>query len=145
MNILIGGILLTIIWGIVPVLQKKVLTQEISSVSLMFITGIVYSFFLILYGMYHKDTIIQDLKKINGNLKMVSFIFILNFIGLIIYYALLSNHPSSSVSIITSIWPIFTILFAYYLLNEKTKPELIVLLVGILGITIYLFQTNLVG
>ena len=145
MNIVIGGIILTIIWGLVPVLQKKVLTQEISSVSLMFITGTIYYILLFVYGVYHKDTIVQDLQKINGHWDTISIIFILNFIGVVIYYALLTSHPSSSVVVITSIWPLFSLLFAYYLLNENITPELIFLLVVILGMNIYLFQHKLVN
>jgi len=143
MNIIIGAILLTIIWGLKPVLQKKLLDKQLNSVSLMFITGTFYYILLMIYAFYYKDIIVSDLEKINGNMKIFLLIFILNFIGVLLYYSLLSKYSSSSVSVITSIWPVFNIIFAYYLLNENISKELIALLSTILIINIYLFQNGL--
>lgn len=143
MNILVGGIILTIIWGILPVLQKKLLTKNISSTSIMFISGTTYYILLLLYAFYNKDQILSDLKTINGNWKIFSLIFVLNFIGVILYYNLLNKHSSSAVSVITSIWPVFNIIFAYFLLAERISPNLILLLSVILIINIYLFKNAL--
>jgi drug/metabolite transporter (DMT)-like permease len=143
MNILLGGILLTMIWGLVPVLQKKLLGKQLNPVSLMFISGTIYYILLLIYSFYHKDVIVSDMEKINGNIKIFLFILILNFIGVVVYYSLLEKYSSSSVSVITSIWPVFNIVFAYFLLNENISKELIALLSTILIVNIYLFQNGL--
>jgi drug/metabolite transporter (DMT)-like permease len=143
MNILLGGILLTMIWGLVPVLQKKLLVKQLNPVSLMFISGTIYYILLLIYGLYHKDVIVSDMEKINGNIKIFLFILILNFFGVVVYYSLLEKYSSSSVSVITSIWPVFNIIFAYFLLNENISKELIALLSTILIVNIYLFQNGL--
>ena len=96
----------------------------------MCLTGIAYSICILLYILYIKTQFLNDIKKIN--LFTLILIFISVFIGLflsnILYFYLLKHNEPSVVIAITFSAPLFTLLGAYLILQEKMH------IYGILGV-----------
>ena len=132
------GILIAILWGIRPVLQKKVL-NDIGPETVMVIGGTLYFILICIYAYFNKDKVFNDLNKVTNEQKRVFFmISLIGFIASILYYNALSKESSSKVVTITSIWPIFAILFGVIVLNEKFNPKLLIAIVVLLFLFNYI-------
>ena len=132
------GILIAILWGIRPVLQKKIL-NEIGSETVMVIGGALYFVLICIYTYFNKDKVFNELNKINYEQKKIFImISLIGFIASILYYNALSRESSTKVVTITSIWPIFAILFGVIILNEKFNPKLLIAVVVILFLVNYI-------
>jgi drug/metabolite transporter (DMT)-like permease len=136
METVLISLIIVLIWGIVPVLQKKLLL-DLSYETVLVISGILYFSWLIVYSLVNKDKIKSDVIN-SHHMKLFVAIMILNIIATISYFYILDKNHSSYIITITSFYPLVTILFANLLLNETIRPELIVLsLVIVLGIIIF--------
>jgi drug/metabolite transporter (DMT)-like permease len=126
MEIILLAIIIAIIWGINPVLQKKLL-NELSFETVFVISGILYFFALMIYLIINRDKI--EFEKIDGN-KMKIFIAIMLFtiFSTILYFYLLKKDKSSNIIILTSIYPLFTVIFANAILGEETSRKLLILM-----------------
>ena len=123
------GILIALLWGIRPVLQKKILT-DISPETVMIVGGTLYFIFICVYAYFNKDKVFNELTKIdNQQQKILLLISIAGFFASALYYNALSKESSAKVVTITSIWPIFAILFGTIILNEKFNPKLLIAIV----------------
>lgn len=123
------GILIALLWGIRPVLQKKILT-DISPETVMIVGGTLYFIFICVYAYFNKDKVFNELTKIdNQQQKILLLISIAGFFASVLYYNALSKESSAKVVTITSIWPIFAILFGTIILNEKFNPKLLIAIV----------------
>lgn len=123
------GILIALLWGIRPVLQKKIL-NDISPETVMIIGGTLYFIFICIYAYFNKDKVFNELTKIdNQQQKILLLISIAGFFASVLYYNALSKESSAKVVTITSIWPIFAILFGTIILNEKFNPKLLIAIV----------------
>lgn len=132
------GILIALLWGIRPVLQKKILT-DISPETVMIVGGTLYFIFICVYAYFNKDKVFNELTKIdNQQQKILLLISIAGFFASVLYYNALSNESSAKVVTITSIWPIFAILFGTIILNEKFNPKLLIAIIAILFLFNYL-------
>jgi transporter family protein len=132
------GVLIALLWGIRPVLQKKVL-NDISPDTVMIIGGTLYFIFISIYTYFNKDKIFNELYKINDEQKKIFvFISVVGFFASILYYHMLSKESSSKVVTITSIWPIFAILFGTIILNEKFNPKLLIAVIVLIFLFNYL-------
>lgn len=138
MYIYFVGILIALLWGIRPVLQKKVL-NEISPETVMVIGGILYFIFICGYLTFHKDKVINEISKIdNEQKKILLLISTIGFFASVLYYNALSKESSSKVVTITSIWPIFAIIFGTIILNEKFNPKLLIAVIVLLFLFNYI-------
>ena len=132
------GILIAILWGIRPILQKKLL-NDISAETVMVIGGTLYFVLICIYTYFNKDKVFNELSKVNYEQKKIFvMISIIGFIASILYYNALSRESSTKVVTITSIWPIFAILFGVIILNEKFNPKLLIAVVVILFLVNYI-------
>ena len=132
------GILLAILWGIRPVLQKKIL-NDIGPETVMVIGGTLYFVLICIYMYFNKDKVFNELNKINDEQKKILvMISIIGFIASILYYNALSKESSTKVITITSIWPIFAIIFGVIILNEKFNPKLLIAIIVILFLFNYI-------
>ena len=123
------GILIALLWGIRPILQKKIL-NDISPETVMIIGGTLYFIFICIYAYFNKDKVFNELTKIdNQQQKILLLISIAGFVASVLYYNALSKESSAKVVTITSIWPIFAILFGTIILNEKFNPKLLIAIV----------------
>lgn len=131
------GILIALLWGIRPVLQKKVL-HDISPQTVMVVGGILYFIFIIIYALTNKDNVIKEISNLtNEQKKILLTISSVGFIASLLYYYALSKESSSKVVMITSIWPIFAILFGNIILNEKFNPKLLIAIISIMFLINY--------
>jgi drug/metabolite transporter (DMT)-like permease len=121
-----GGVVLALVaalsWSIAAVFGK-VLMAAITPVSMLVIVGLAYA--VILAGMaaiWWRD-ITRDAVVILASPKLSVFIVALILSGFLIpywiYYALMKDHPSYSVIALTYTVPVFTLLWAFYILREK--------------------------
>jgi uncharacterized membrane protein len=132
------GILIAILWGIRPVLQKKIL-NEVSAGTVMVVGGVLYFVLICIYTYFNKDKVFNEISEINDEQKKIFvMISIIGFIASILYYNALSMESSTKVVTITSIWPIFAILFGVIILNEKFNPKLLIAVVVILFLVNYI-------
>lgn len=129
---IILGLFIALLWGLAPIVQKQLL-NDLSPKTVMLIINFIIAFILIIFSYYNKETIKNDLKILNSkHIKL--FLFVAIFGSLIpgyIYYNILSKNDSFKVVITTSLYPIFSLIFARILLNEKIAPELYVIALAI--------------
>lgn len=122
------GLLIAIVWGLAPVLQKQVL-NNISPITIMLLINIIITVCVIIFSLFYKNQIQTDLQNISyKNLQIILFVGIIcSFIPGIIYYNILDKWDSSRVVITTSLYPIFTLVFANLILNESIPRELYII------------------
>jgi uncharacterized membrane protein len=138
MYIYIVGILIALLWGIRPVLQKKIL-HDISPETVMIIGGTLYFIFICIYTYFNKEKVFDELTKIdNQQQKILLVISIAGFFASLLYYNALSKESSAKVVTITSIWPIFAIIFGTIILNEKFNPKLLIAVITLLFLFNYI-------
>ena len=138
MYIYFVGILIALLWGIRPVLQKKIL-NDISPETVMMIGGTLYFIFICIYTYFNKEKVFDELTKIdNQQQKILLVISIAGFFASLLYYNALSKESSAKVVTITSIWPIFAIIFGTIILNEKFNPKLLIAVITLLFLFNYI-------
>lgn len=138
MYIYFVGILIALLWGIRPVLQKKIL-NDISPETVMMIGGTLYFIFICMYTYFNKEKVFDELTKIdNQQQKILLVISIAGFFASLLYYNALSKESSAKVVTITSIWPIFAIIFGTIILNEKFNPKLLIAVITLLFLFNYI-------
>jgi drug/metabolite transporter (DMT)-like permease len=123
------AVCVSFLWGIADIIHK-IFLKNISDITFMCMSGVIYFLILVLYISYHNKIIQNDLKKIDANTYF--WIFISVFFGLFIsnalyFYVLKYNDPSIVVAITFSC-PLFTLLGAYFILNERIHTY------GLLGV-----------
>ena len=133
-------VIISFLWGIAAIIHK-IFLKNISDITFMCMSGVIYFLILIFYIMYNNKIITNDLKKIDANTYL--WIFIAVFFGLFIsnalyFYVLKYNEPSIVVAITFSC-PLFTLLGAYFILNEKIHSY------GLLGILSIVFGIILIS
>lgn len=126
---LILALIIIIIWGLNPVIQKALLSK-LSPEFVMVSLGIIYFVLLCGYILYKRDLILSDFEKVES--KQIFGLLIISILSLssaILYYYLLSIDTASKLVTLTSIWPLFTILFAKFLLDEPIDLYIPIVLV----------------
>jgi drug/metabolite transporter (DMT)-like permease len=105
----------------------------------MIIGGVLYFIFVSIYGLINKDHILKEITNLTYDQKKIFLIIsFVGFIASLLYYYALSKENSSKVVIITSIWPIFALLFGSLLLNEKLNPKLLIAAIAIMILVSYI-------
>jgi drug/metabolite transporter (DMT)-like permease len=96
----------------------------------MFISGIVYTLCLLLFAAFNQKQLMHDYKIIkNSDVAIIALTSIITgFFANYLYFYVLKDHESSLISALIYSCPIFTLLLAYLLLNERIDRY------GILGI-----------
>jgi uncharacterized membrane protein len=126
------GILIALLWGIRPVLQKKIL-NDTSPQTVMIIGGVLYFILICIYAYFNKEKVFKEISELTSeHKKILALISIAGFAAAVLYYNALSKESSSKVVTITSIWPIFAIIFGTIILNEKFNPKLLIAVIVLL-------------
>lgn len=122
-SLIIIGIFIAVLWGLRPVLQKRAL-NDLSTKTVLLISNLIFTACLLLYSYFHRNEIADDLKNITrGHMKLFVIIAVFcTFLSTILYYNILNENNSSSVVIVTSMSPLFAVIFANIILNEKINP-----------------------
>lgn len=120
MNALIIAMSVALLWGVMPIIHKYVL-HHVSYMTVMFVGGCVYFTCVLLFSMYHMPIITQDLKQITT--KIVALIACASlfcaFLANVMYFYVLKQNKSYWVSALTFSSPLFTLLIASLILQEK--------------------------
>lgn len=138
--LLLYYLFVNVIWGISPIFEKYLL-RKINILSFIIIgSGIQFlaALFLMLY--YDNAYVIKDATILLNDGSIITgifFITILLFISKYIYLYIVNNDKSIAlVAILTSIYPVLTLIFGYLYLNETITSEeflgFILILLGIL-------------
>jgi transporter family protein len=130
------ALLVSFFWGIIPIIYK-VLLNRLNNVTVMAITTIFYIILLMILIFYNRDIVIDDLNKITNHEYLWIFIatFFGVFLGNYLYYYLLKHGEVAILTALMYTAPIFTLLGAYFILNDKiSKISLIGILLVVSGV-----------
>ena len=135
METIVVAVIITIIWGMIPVLQKNLL-NKMSYETVMVTSGLLYFTGLMIYWWANKKRVqIRDISK--EHIMIFLIIMLTSILSTILYYYILSKNHSSYITIITSMYPIITVIFANILLGEVVNVKLLALMsIIIMGIII---------
>ena len=138
--LLLYYLFVNLIWGISPIFEKYLL-RKINILSFIILgSGIQFiaALFLMLY--YYNNLIIKDTEILLNDSNIIISIFlitILLFISKYVYLYIVNHDKSIAlVAILTSLYPVLTLIFGYLYLNETITIEefagFILILFGIL-------------
>jgi len=140
MNITFLSTLVAVGWGLSGVFQKLLL-KELNSRTVMIFSSSAYFMFLMVYLYCVRKEVIPNLSKINK--KLVLYFLLNGLVGIllpnILYYYLSKKSNISLVTILTSTYPIWTLIFSYFILNEKLSKNV---LFGIFLVTVGILWIN---
>lgn len=135
--LLIYYLLVNFIWGVGPIINKYLLNY-MDVITLMLIMSVLYLFMVLLLAIKNKDKIVKDfinIKKYKYLLLFLTLFSILLIVSNYGYLYLINNSNTALATILTSLYPIITLIIGYKLLKEKmTKIELIGFLLILSGI-----------
>ena len=137
-NLFASALAVTALWGIVPIMQKSVLVKyPIMVVYLM--TGLLHAVSLPVLAFLYRKQIMVHMPTIPAKDwgTIVLGVVLPSVLASIIYMSTLKNNHSYLVVAMTSVYPLFTMLFAYVMLREKVTPTAALGVVCIvLGVTL---------
>jgi DME family drug/metabolite transporter len=126
------GIIIALLWGVRPILQKQIVYNT-SPETIMVITGALYFIFIAIYFIIYKNKVTNEIYQLDKEqTKILIFIALVSFFTSLLYYYALTQESASKVVTITSIWPIFALIFATLFLNEKFNPKLVISIIVII-------------
>jgi drug/metabolite transporter (DMT)-like permease len=137
MLILLNYILVNIIWGIEPLVNKFFL-KHISISTLMLIISIFYLICVMIIAYKNKNKLKTDLIKLRNYKSLILLIALATILFMTANYGylyLVNNQKAAIVAILTAIYPIITLILGYKYFNETlTKYEFIGFMLVLLGI-----------
>jgi drug/metabolite transporter (DMT)-like permease len=137
MLILLNYILVNIIWGIEPLVNKFFL-KNISISTLMLIISIFYLICVMIIAYKNKNKLKTDLIKLRNYKSLILLIALATILFMTANYGylyLVNNQKAAIVAILTAIYPIITLILGYKYFNETlTKYEFIGFMLVLLGI-----------
>ena len=119
MDILIA-IFIAFLWGISPLVQKKLLTN-ISYKTLMVVSGVFYIIFLAMFTIYNWKDIKNNHKALTTkNIAIIGVVvFFSIFLANILYLLVLKNNAASIMSALVFSAPFFTLICGWLFFKEK--------------------------
>lgn len=144
MNFVIIALIVALLWGIQPLVQKELL-KNFSYHSVFMFVNIIFTTCLVIYGYVYREIILDDFKKLESNhIHLLLFSAIIcGFLASITYYHLLKDHKSYVITTITYTAPIFTILLSEYFLKESINPySKIGVLFVVMGVFLMAYYNN---
>lgn len=126
MNAVLFAFIIAIIWGLTPVVYKSI-CHEVSYQCILFISAIIYFTFVMVYiyvyefAKVRKDLLLLSSKHI-FTIALTSFagIFLAN---LLYFRAIEITKNINLVILITALYPVITLIFAYFLLGETLSAR----------------------
>jgi transporter family protein len=133
------------IWGVSPIIFKYAISNnKVPPYLILFIQAVVYLVACLLYiSFWKQDMIRQDILKHAALIPLISLtslmsIFIANLLFL---YTLEKGLHVNIVNIISALYPVITVIFAYFILNETlTYRQIIGFIITMIGITLLLYD-----
>jgi len=134
------AILGSILFGIAPIIGKKLL-QNHTRYTIMFLISAIYFTCLLIGLPFFQHHLMKDLENmtVDDALLLLFQGVIILFVGNLTYYYVLRDNSSAIVNAIDSASPLITLLLAYWLLNEKIGPMgavgIVLIVLGVLCIS----------
>jgi drug/metabolite transporter (DMT)-like permease len=128
-NYLYLAFLITLIWGISPVIIKYAIHHgNIPTYLIIFIQSFIYFIANIIYILVFKyKNFATDLIKYKTYIPLLAFISLFSiYIANLLYVVALQNNVNINIlTIIVGLYPIITIIFSYIILKEKITLKMI--------------------
>jgi uncharacterized membrane protein len=145
--LLLYYLFVNVIWGISPIFEKYLL-RKINILSFIILSSVIQfiaALFLMSYNNY--DYIIKDTNVLLNDSNVIIglfFITILLFISKYVYLYIVNHDKSIAlVAILTSLYPVLTLIFGYLLLNETiTIEEFVGFILILFGILLINYSSN---
>jgi drug/metabolite transporter (DMT)-like permease len=145
--LLLYYLFVNVIWGISPIFEKYLL-RKINILSFIILGSVIQfiaALFLMSYNNY--DYIIKDTNVLLNDSNVIIgifFITILLFISKYVYLYIVNRDKSIAlVVILTSLYPVLTLIFGYLLLNETiTIEEFVGFILILFGILLINYSSN---
>jgi uncharacterized membrane protein len=122
MSVVAFGLILSFLWGVLPVVHKAVLSTLNHRVVLV-MSGVIYFATLLVYTAWNWKVLRKEGKKIT--VKHVAWLSAgtigCTFLGSIIYYYLISEYDSHIVTAISYSSPFFALILAWLFLKEDVS------------------------
>lgn len=123
------AIFIAFLWGVLPIIHKFLL-RKYDKLTIMILFA--FTYFICILGLItttHKQ-LLRDLSKITVQDSLIICITsaITGFLANLIYYYVISKHESYIVEALISCSPLFTLGFAYFLLEEEIN------FIGVVGV-----------
>jgi len=129
--ILFIALLIAFLWGIQPICHKY-LEKDIDFLSLFIITWIFSTIIIFIIFITHFDNVYTTFRKITNKDIFIIFVIALTIIiSKFLYFKIIYNYDVTIFSSICYSSPLFTLILAYFLLNENINLQQII---GILSI-----------
>jgi drug/metabolite transporter (DMT)-like permease len=128
-NYLYLAFLITLIWGLSPVITKYAIHHgNIPTYLIIFIQAFIYCIASIIYILVFKyKNFTTDLIKYKPYIPLLAFISLFSlYIANLLYVVALQNNVNINIlTIIVGLYPIITIIFSYIILKEKITLKMI--------------------
>lgn len=137
--VILLSLLVAFLWALNTVVYKYCMNQSIDQKTVSVIGAFTYFICMFFFAIYYYDDLCKDIQKTNPNhiLMIVIASIIGTFIATILFTYLLQKHNSSVVTTIAYTSPIFVLILALLLLNEKFDyVKLLGIFITIIGISI---------
>jgi drug/metabolite transporter (DMT)-like permease len=145
--LLLYYLFVNVIWGISPIFEKYLL-RKINILSFIILgSAIQFIAALLLMSYNDYDYIIKDTKVLLNDSNVIIgifFITILLFISKYVYLYIVNHDKSIAlVAILTSLYPVLTLIFGYLYLNETiTIEEFVGFILILFGILLINYSSN---
>lgn len=147
--LLVYYILVNLIWGIGPIIDKYMM-KYMDIITLMLIISVIYLLAVIALAIRHRKIVIKDYNNMKNikNYKVLLFILVIFSFSLTLanygYLFVVNRGNTALATILTSLYPIITLIIGYRFLKEKmTKLELAGFLLILFGIMLINYSKNL--
>lgn len=131
------ALFIAFLWAINTIIYKYCMNKSINHKTVLVIGAFTYFVCMCIFTAYHYDEISKDIRKTNT--EYILFIglgaIIGTFIATILFMYLLEKNNSAVLTTLTYTSPIFVLLFAILVLEEKiTMIQIIGILITIIGV-----------
>lgn len=136
MELIFYSLLVSLFWGISPVLYK-IMMKRVDTKLTFIINHLFFNLGLLGYTIYHWTELKSDFQNVSNYdiIAIGAMSLVLSFIPNIIYYNLINDHDSYLVTALINSSPVFTVGLSYFILKEKiTKHSIIGVLLIIAGV-----------
>jgi uncharacterized membrane protein len=140
MHFITGSLTVAFLWATITLIDKHVL-ESLEAMTVLFIATLATIIFAGIYCLYHKESIVSDLK--NVNVKLIFWICVTTFISVIavkiIYLELLKHNNTAIVTALMYTSPAIVLILSMILFKEQLS------LYSIIGILMIICGTILIG
>lgn len=119
------ALIAALLWGIAPLMDKYVVSTGVSPILANFIRVAGALIFLAIVTLVAKDFSFAKLTFKNVTYLLIAGV-IASGLAMIIYFQALKISQASKVVPITSIYPLFTVIFSALILGENVSPKVVV-------------------